>query len=253
MTRFAVNGPDVFKWASGIDAALTVTKSTAGMDHGSACDLEIKLDAADGDVATFSGYGSKFGNIDNGRDMVMPGAFKDSLGMKKPGAVKMLWQHDPSQPIGMWTSLEEDKNGLKVAGSLLLGLQKAREVYEMMKAGIVDGLSIGYRVTKESYDTEKSGRAYRKIEKADLVEVSLVTFPMNPKATVTAVKTMPTDRELEAMLRDEAGLSNRDAKAAVSVFKKTLRDGGETAQGPRDADLSAISSELARLLATIQS
>ncbi len=228
-------------------------KSAPGIDHGAVCDLEIKFDATEGDVATFSGYGSIFGNIDNGRDMVMPGAFKDCLKSKKPGAIKMLWQHDASQPIGAFDEMAEDNKGLLCKGRLLLSIQKAREAYELMKAGIVSGLSIGFQTQKESYDTEKSGRAYRKIEKADLWEVSLVTFPMNPKATVTAVKQMPTDRELEAMLRDEAGLSNRDAKAAVSIFKKTLRDGGETAQGPRDADLSAISRAMDDLLAQIRS
>ena len=69
----------------------------------------------------------------------------------------------------------------------------------------------------------------------------------------TAVKTMPSDRELEAMLRDEAGLSNRDAKAALSVFKKTLRDGGETEDASRDASAEAISRELDALLAAIRS
>jgi len=165
----------------------------------------------------------------------------------------MLWQHDPSEPIGTWTDIVEDAKGVKVSGRLLLSLEKGKEAYEMLKSGIIDGLSIGYRTLTESYDTEKGGRGYRKIEKAELWEVSLVTFPMNTRATVTAVKNMPTDRELEAMLRDEAGLSNRDAKAALSIFKKTLRDGGETAQAPRDAEAEAISRELDKLLAAIRS
>ena len=228
-------------------------KAGPAREMAEACAFEFKLAEPEGDIATFSGYGSKFGNIDNGRDMVMKGAFADSLASKGPDRVKMLWQHDPSQPIGVWTDMKEDSTGLKCAGKLLLTVQKAREVYELMKAGVIDGLSIGFRTLKESYDTEKGGRGFRKIEKAELWEVSLVTFPMNEKATVTAVKTMPTDRELEAMLRDEAGLSNRDAKAALSVFKKTLRDGGETAQEPRDAGLTAISRELSELLAAIRS
>lgn len=228
-------------------------KSSPATEQAAACAFEFKLADPEGDVATFTGYGSKFGNIDNGRDMVVKGAFEESISAKGPGKIKMLWQHDPGQPIGVWTDMKEDGQGLKVSGKLLLSIQKAKEAYEMMKAGIVDGLSIGFRTMKESYDTEKGGRGYRKIEKADLWEISLVTFPMNPKATVMAVKTMPTDRELEAMLRDEAGLSNRDAKAALSIFKKTLRDGGETAQEPRDAVIPAISRELDTLLAVIRS
>jgi len=228
-------------------------KAAPNIEHGGGVDLDFKLSDVEGDVAVFSGYGSIFGNVDNGRDMVMAGAFAESIEAKGTRGVKLLWQHDPSQPIGTWTAIEEDRKGLKVSGKLLLTVQKAREAYEMMKAGILDGLSIGYRVMKESYDTDKKIGGYRKIEKADLWEVSLVTFPMNPKATVTAVKTMPSDRELEAMLRDEAGLSNRDAKAALSVFKKTLRDGGETEDASRDASAEAISRELDALLAAIRS
>lgn len=228
-------------------------KSGPASDHGALVDAEFKFADPEGDVATFTGYGSIFGNIDNGRDMVMAGAFSESIGAKGAKGVKLLWQHDQSQPIGMFTAIEEDRKGLKATGKLLLTVSKAREAYEMMKAGIVDGLSIGFQTLKESYDIEKGGRGYRKIEKADLWEISLVTFPMNSRATVTAVKNMPTDRELEAMLRDEAGLSNRDAKAALSIFKKTLRDGGETAQAPRDAEAEAISRELDKLLAAIRS
>lgn len=228
-------------------------KASPATEQAAACAFEFKLAEPEGDVATFSGYGSKFGNIDNGRDMVVKGAFEESIAAKGAGKIKMLWQHDPGQPIGVWTDMKEDGQGLRVSGKLLLTIQKAREAYEMMKAGIVDGLSIGFRTMKESYDTEKGGQGYRKIEKADLWEISLVTFPMNPKATVMAVKTMPTDRELEAMLREEADLSNRQAKAAVAIFKKTLRDGGETAQAPRDAEAEAISRELDKLLAAIRS
>lgn len=228
-------------------------KSGPATDHGALVDAEFKFADPENDIATFTGYGSMFGNIDNGRDMVMPGAFAESIGAKGAKGVKLLWQHDPSQPIGMWTELSEDRKGLKATGKLLLTVAKAREAYEMMKAGIVDGLSIGFQTLKESYDTEKGGRGFRKIEKADLWEISLVTFPMNTRAGVTAVKNMPSDRELEAMLRDEAGLSNRDAKAALSVFKKTLRDGGETDKAPRDAAAEAISRELDKLLAAIRS
>ncbi len=229
-------------------------KTSPATERAPVCDIEFKLAEPEGDVATFTGYGSMFGNIDNGRDMVVKGAFEESITSKGASKVKMLWQHDPGQPIGVWTDMKEDGRGLKVSGKLLMTVQKAKEAYDLMKAGVVDGLSIGFRTLKESYDTEKGGRGYRKIEKADLWEISLVTFPMNPKATVTAVKQMPTDRELEAMLRDEAGLSNRDAKAAVSVFKKTLRDGGEAAdEAPRDAGLTAISRELETLLAAFRS
>ena len=235
---------------------MSILKIKAGptTEQAGVCDFEFKFSEPVGEAATFTGYGSMFGNIDNGRDMVVKGAFAETLAAKPTNRIKMLWQHDPAQPIGAWEELKEDGKGLFCKGRLMLSLARGRESYELMKAGVVDGLSMGYRTLKESYDTEKGGRGYRKIEKVDLWEVSLVTFPMNPKAGVVAVKQMPTDRELESMLRDEAGLSNREAKAAVSVFKKILRDGGsETAESPRDAGLSVISSELDALLAIIRS
>lgn len=232
---------------------LLAFKSAPNIDQGDLVVDEFKFVDAQDDTATFTGYGSIFGNIDNGRDMVMKGAFAESLS-RGPKSIKMLWQHDPSQPIGVWTDAKEDARGLKMSGKLLLTISKAREVYEMMKAGIVEGLSIGFKTMKESYDTEKGGRGYRKIEKADLWEVSLVTFPMNPKATVTAVKTMPSERELEAMLRDEARLSDRQAKAAVAIFKKSFRDGeAERHEAPRDAEVQAISRELDKFLTRIKS
>lgn len=228
-------------------------KSAPNIDQGDLVADEFKF-VADGDAeGTVSGYGAMFGNIDNGRDMVMPGAFADSLKARGGKGVPMLRGHEPNQLIGIWTDAKEDRRGLVVKGALNLETQGGREALALMRQGALDGLSIGFRTMKESYDTEKGGRGYRKIEKADLWEVSLVTFPMNPKATVTAVKTMPTDRELEAMLRDEARLSDRQAKAAVSIFKKTLRDGGEPDKAPRDAASEALSSKLAELAAALRS
>src|SRR5690349_20522687 len=96
----------------------------------------------------FSGYASLFGVPDLGRDVVAPGAFAETLRARGPGGVRMLWQHDPAEPIGRWLSLAEDARGLRVEGCLNLAVQRAREIDALMREGAVDGLSIGFRTVR---------------------------------------------------------------------------------------------------------
>lgn len=197
-----------------------------------AFDLEVKL-AADAAEGTIEGYGSVFGLLDRGGDIVMPGAFKASLAdwRKKKALPPMLWQHDPWQPIGVWTDATEDEKGLKLTGKLILDVGIAKEARALIGAGAVKGLSIGYK-TKD-YEIDRSTGA-RRLKKVDLWEISLVTFAMLPEAQVTSVKSVD-DRALERAFRDE-GLSHREAKLAVSVVRKqqVLRDGGQVEPTPRD-------------------
>ncbi len=134
---------------------------------------------------SFVGYASLFGVVDMGRDLVMPGAFRASLEKRGAAGVKMLWQHDASQPLGVWTSIIEDARGLKVEGQLNLAVARAREIHALMRDGALDGLSIGFRT--QSAVTDKS-TGIRKLIRLDLWEVSIVTFPMLPQARVSAVK-----------------------------------------------------------------
>lgn len=136
----------------------------------------------------FQGYASLFGKIDLGRDMVMPGAFRKSIQARGAKGIKLLYQHDPAEPIGVWVELKEDMRGLLVEGQLLTSLTKAREVVALMKAGALDGLSIGFHPTKSKTD-EKSG--LRKLYEVDLWEISIVTFPMQPQARIHAMKRDP--------------------------------------------------------------
>ena len=131
-----------------------------------------------------AGYASVFGKTDQGGDRVERGAYKASLArLAKAGrSVKMLWQHDPAQPIGVWDEVHEDDRGLWVKGRLLEATQKGREAAELIRAGAMDGLSIGYR-TKRAVKNEKGQRVLTELE---LWEVSLVTFPMLPSARVSA-------------------------------------------------------------------
>lgn len=182
--------------------------------------LQFELKDLDDKTGTFKGYASVFGALDLGLDIVDAGAFKRTLAehSKKGTMPKMLWQHDRSQPIGVWKSMEEDARGLKVEGKFVLEVQRAREVHALMKAGAVDGLSIGYRTKKFKMDAETG---IRHLEDVDLLEVSPVTFPMLPKALVQTVKgELPkTVREFEDYLRD-AGFSAAAAKGiAASGFK----------------------------------
>ena len=136
-------------------------------------------------AGTFEGYASLFGVADMGRDVVLPGAFRDTLIARGAQGVKMLWQHEAGQPIGTWESLIEDARGLKVKGRLNLDVAKAREVLSLMREGAVDGLSIGFRTERSTTD-KRSG--IRSLSKIDLWEISVVTFPMLPQARVSAVK-----------------------------------------------------------------
>lgn len=151
--------------------------------------LEIKraaLSASQTDVAgRIDGYASLFGVTDSGGDIVMPGAFARSLARRGAAGVKMLWQHKASEPIGVWTSISEDRRGLKVAGTLDLSVARAREAFSLLRSGAIDGLSIGFRTGRAVAD-RKSGA--RKIYELDLWEVSIVTFPMLAQARIDTVK-----------------------------------------------------------------
>lgn len=203
--------------------------------------IPVSFDAkAVKDDGSFEGYASTFGNVDQGYDVVMPGAFTQTLKERPANQIKMLWQHDPAQPIGVWTNAMEDEKGLFVTGKLLTDLQRGAEAQTLMKAGVIDSMSIGYKTLEADYD--KSG--IRQLKSLGLYEVSMVTFPMNEQATVTAMKEFDP-REMEANLR-EAGLSRSDAVKAVAIFRKSLRDAGESAiERPRDAGVTAQEAEWA--------
>ena len=149
------------------------------------------------------GYASLFGLVDDGGDEVAPGAFAASLA-RRPGGVKLLWQHDPAQPIGVWDTLREDDRGLWVAGRLIPEVRQGAEAAALLAAGAIDGLSIGYRAIR----AEKSPRGKRRLLEIDLWEVSLVTFPMLSQAR--ALSAASTDgveamRHLSRALRTARG------------------------------------------------
>ena len=196
------------------------------------CPFEFKLD---GDEGTFSGFGSVFGVKDSFSDIVAKGAFKRTLAEAKASGnmPALLWQHIPSQPIGVWEDMAEVSRGLKVTGRLVLETQKGAEAHALLKAGALNGLSIGFNtVTSEMNDKKR----IRTLTDVDLWEVSIVTFPANGKARITQVKNSPENiRDFEAFLRDEGRYSHRTAKLIASR-------GFIEPPGPRDED------ELAELI-----
>lgn len=171
------------------------------------CQMETALVVTDG--AVIEGYASLFGKSDQGGDVVQPGAYAASLKALASAdrRVKMLWQHDPARPIGVWDEVREDTRGLYVKGRLLTEVETGREAAALIGAGAIDGLSIGYRTKR----AEKDARGRRLLHDLELWEVSLVTFPMLPEARVGAKGQRPETgparalaAALEAARRDMA-------------------------------------------------
>ncbi|PYE85713.1 HK97 family phage prohead protease [Pseudoroseicyclus aestuarii] len=170
---------------------------------------------AEGETGTvLSGHASLFGARDGGGDVVMPGAY--AAGLKRlaarGGRVRMLWQHDPAQPIGVWDEVCEDARGLFVKGRLLTEVARGREAAALIAAGAMDGLSIGYRTLRASKRPE-GGRC---LEEVELWEVSLVTFPMLTGARVggggiAGKAAAPLDDLARALGAGRAALARRRA------------------------------------------
>lgn len=166
--------------------------------------LETKFQSFGSDLklkegAEMSGYASLFGTRDSSGDVVQKGAYGASLAeLARSGrAAKMLWQHDPAKPIGVWDEVREDARGLFVRGRLLTEVQAGREALALLQAGAIDGLSIGYRTVR----SDKPTGAGRRLYEIELWEVSLVTFPMLPEARVRT-HVMEEDADIARALAD---------------------------------------------------
>jgi len=206
------------------------------VDGSCQCDTEIKKLTFHSDVkavndkGTFTGYGSIFGNEDQGSDIMQKGAFTKSLENRPASKVKMLYQHKTDEPIGVFENMYEDEKGLFVKGRLAMGTQKGREAYELLKMGALDGMSIGFRADPDKQGYNENKRGTRTLKEVDLMEISLVTFPMNERALIENVKASQKNiREWEKILRDAGGLSRTEAKIGAKALSESLsqRDAGD--------------------------
>ncbi|SMO63998.1 HK97 family phage prohead protease [Paracoccus laeviglucosivorans] len=205
--------------------------------------LDIK---ALGDKGSFEGYASTFGgDPDSYGDIIAAGAYTETLAAPKARGTmpKMFWQHDPREPIGKWLEASEDDKGLLVSGQLNMGVQRGREAYELLKAGDIDGLSIGYRI--KGYEVDEDNDIWT-LTKLDLMEVSVVSIGANKNATIASVKSERrlheiteklragdrlSEREFEDLLKGAFSLSNSQAERAARVHLKGQGEPDDAATG----------------------
>lgn len=186
--------------------------------------LDIKSITDDG---AFSGYLSIFNNMDSYREIVVPGAFQKSLAEHRRRGTwpRMFWQHDPSKPIGSWTDLSEDGKGLYAEGQFNMEIQQAREARALLKAGDIDGLSIGYREIEIEPDEDKN--ATRLIE-LDLREGSVVSLQANDRCRVDYVKSEADELEASKWTKfaDWVRRVADEENPPPNEFEEILRDAG---------------------------
>jgi HK97 family phage prohead protease len=211
-------------------------------------DLEIKQIS---DTGEFAGYASTSGNVDRGGDIVEVGAFKVSLDQyaQKGKLPKMLWNHDPNKVVGVWMDMQEDEKGLFVKGRMIVDTQLGKETHVLMQQGAIDSMSIGYKTIEADFEGENA--SVRRLKQLELWEVSLVTFPMNPEAAITAVKRLDHIGDVERILR-EAGVANKFAKlVALYGYEGAIK----RLDGQREADALAKTqddNDLRRLFANLK-
>jgi len=179
---------------------------------------------------TVEGYASLFGAIDQARDMVVRGAFADTLKLRGPRRVPMLFQHDPSEPIGIWLELREDSHGLYARGRLIPEVARARELLSLLRAGAVDGLSIGFRAARARIDPRTRVRSLIAV---DLWEISIVTFPLLAGARVRAVKQASSPPRLSPTRMRAEREWGRMAGAAAAADEPARRRVALAGRSPR--------------------
>jgi HK97 family phage prohead protease len=209
-------------------------KSFGDLAHGAVIStVEFKFDATA--KGNFEGYASVFNNIDSYGDIMLPGAFEQSIGKKD--AVPMLFNHWMDNLIGKASSLKEDDVGLKFNGRLTPGASMANDIYAHMKADALDGVSIGYRV--QPGGAEMDGKI-RNLSCVDLLEISMVISPANKlaRADLGSLKSdfdpeeMESLADVEAILRD-AGMTRIEAKSMIARVRDiVLRDADKGETGP---------------------
>lgn len=200
----------------------------------------FKVNKFDIEAGEISGYANTFGFRDYAGDITQNGAFTNSLKnhIAEGTSIKMLWQHNTTEVIGVWTEAVEDEHGLYLKGKLTKGVQKSDEALLLLAAGALDGLSIGYTVEDSRWDSKQDARLLLEI---NLLECSIVTFPCNTQSRIDSVKSnltdgvVPTERDMEKCLR-EIGLSQKQAKSFLALGYKGISERIAEQEPQRDVD-----------------
>ena len=177
-------------------------------------------------TGVFVGYASLFGERDGTGDVVMQGAFAQSLRRKGPANVRMLFQHDPAEPIGTWLEMHENGRGLHVMGRLDCNVQRGRELLSLLESRGLDGLSIGFKTVSATRDKAAGNR---RLHQVDLWEISLVTFPMLQGARVATVS-QSTRNAAEQLSQCRAASVPRPGNEAPASLASLLRGGARQFQ-----------------------
>lgn len=188
--------------------------------------FQLEVKAVD-EAGVFEGLASTYGNIDHVKDVVVRGAFDDSLA-SRGNEIPILWAHDQANPVGLGV-LNDSAKGLIIRGTLDLDVQAGRDAHSRLKKRIVRGLSIGYNVPEGGAEYKDGTRRLKRI---DLHEVSLVAVPCNDQARIISVKSMTGVRDFEKFLHG-AGWSKTEAKTLAMKGWYGLHD-DEAREEPED-------------------
>lgn len=208
--------------------------------------------AANDQIGSFSGIASPYGGTPDAHgDLIAPGAYTKTLASHKAAGTRpaLLWQHDQTNPVGVWLNFEDTPEGLLAHGRLTTDVPQAKAAHALMKDGAL-ALSIGYRIPLGGAELQGGARLLKEI---DLIEVSLVALPANSAARITSVKSFdPTDpnpRDFERAARDALGLSAREAKRLMAGgWSSLVRD----EQADDSTELAEIAAKLQRITTTLQ-
>ncbi|MBZ0123837.1 MAG: HK97 family phage prohead protease [Roseovarius sp.] len=205
--------------------------------------FEVKASASE--AGNIEGLASPFGGSpDAYGDVIAPGAFSETLAQHRASNTRpaFLWAHDISRPVGTWTDLSEESDGLHVAGRFNLDTEAGRDAFAHVRGGSATGLSIGYRVPPGGAVKNPDGG--RTLAKLELLEVSLVAVPAAPAAQLRQVKSIA---DLESLLRG-AGLARGAAKKLARGGWPALVDPDETDEIEDEAEIAAMIRDAAEKL-----
>lgn len=206
--------------------------------------LELKTIDSTGLI---EGLAAGIGDVDNGRDRIMPGAFAKTLARRGGAPLPMLLHHDHRRPVGVWTQLGEVPTGLDAKGRIISETRDGTEALALARAGALGGLSIGFQAVRKSYEGK-----VRHLHEIELCEISLVTVPMHDRSLIHSVKSITSINDIRDLLH-EAGLSGRQAKAAAGAAWRAIHNTDEDDEAERKsaADLVAIIEQSAARIAAL--